>query len=193
MNKQQPAILPEDAAPAAGRSCRQCELSRQGGRVIWGEGNPEAPLFVVLDNPGAREDKAGRPFLCGTRETLQAAAFEAGIKPGSLYISYILKCRPRRAYDKERARATCINFLWGQLAAVKPEIIMCLGNVACQSFFADPAAEVKQLRGRVHPVRGYSVITSYHPLAVRRRPVLHKYFLQDWRLAAEQLKQPGQG
>lgn len=182
-----PAIMPEDKAPDPGFSCEQCELAGHGGRIIWGEGNPEAPLFVILDNPGARENKEGVPYLCGTRETLQTAAYEAGFKPDSIYISYILKCRPRRAYDKEKVRTICLEYLWGQLAAVNPNLVMCLGNVVCRTFFGDPETEVKKIRGKAHRIRGYDVVTSYHPLAVRRRPVLYKYFLQDWKLAASLL------
>ena len=188
MKKPLPGILPEEAAPAAVQRCRQCELSRHGTRVIWGEGNNAAPLFVILDNPGAREDKNGVPFLCGTRETMQAAAYEAGIMPGSMYISYILKCRPRKSYDKTRSRAICISHLWKQLENASPQIIICLGDVVCQSFFENPEMSVKQLRGRMHKVKNYDVVCSYHPLAVRRRPALYQYFLQDWRLAASRLK-----
>ncbi len=183
-----PAILPEDEIPAACRSCKQCEVGSHGTRVVWGEGNPAAPLFVILDNPGAREDREGVPFLCGTRETMQKAVYEAGIEPGTMYISYLLKCRPRKAYDKIKARATCIKFLWGQLETVNPKVVMCLGDVVCQAFFGYADAAVKKLRGKVHTVRDYRVITSYHPLAVRRRPVLYQYFLEDWRLAADQMK-----
>lgn len=188
MDTPQPAIMPEDTVPAAHETCRQCELSGHGTRVIWGEGNPAAPLFVVLDNPGAREDQDGTPFLCGTRETLQRTAFAAGIKPGAMYVSYVLKCRPRKAYDRETARSVCIDYLWGQLEVVRPALVMCLGNVVCRAFFGDPEAEVKCLRGRVHSVRGYQTAISYHPLAVRRRPALYKYALEDWRLAAGELK-----
>lgn len=191
MGKSTPAILPEEKVPEGEPPCQRCELSGHGSRFIWGEGNPAAPLFVVLDNPGAREDKAGAPFLCGTRETMQEAAYEVGFGPDSLYVSYLLKCRPRRAYDKEKARATCIPFLWGQLEAVGPDLVMGLGNVVCRSLFGDDEAAVKELRGRVHRVGDYRVITSYHPLAVRRRPVLYKYFLQDWALAAAELGQIG--
>lgn len=190
MNKHLPAILPEDPAPSDNINCAQCGLAGHGSRVIWGEGNPAAPLFVVLDNPGAREDKEGVPYLCSTRETLQRAAYETGLGPDSLYISYILKCRPRKAYDKEVARGICIRYLWKQLEAAEPRLVICLGNVVCHSFFEDPEAAVKTLRGRVHQVKGYRVITAYHPLAVRRRPVLYRYFLQDWQLAAEQLREP---
>lgn len=181
-----PTILPEDATPVDSQSCRLCELSTHGGRLIWGEGNNSAPVFVILDNPGAREDKDGRPFLCGTRETLLLTAKEAGLDLDSLYVTYILKCRPRRAYNKPLARSSCVRYLWGQLNSVKPDIIVCLGDVACQSFFENPDARVKFLRGEVHNIKNYNTIVSYHPLAVRRRPVLRKYFLQDWKLAVSQ-------
>lgn len=184
MDTRRPTILPEDVSL---ESCHQCELHKHGSRVIWGEGNPSAPVFVILDNPGAREDKRGTPFLCGTRETLQRGAYEAGLQPESLYVTYILKCRPRRAYDKPTARSVCIKYLWEQLESMNPDIIMCLGNVACQSFFQDPTVEVKNIRGKVHLVRDYKTVSSYHPLAVRRRPVLYNIFLQDWQLVADQL------
>ncbi|HZJ84019.1 MAG TPA: uracil-DNA glycosylase [Syntrophomonadaceae bacterium] len=187
MTTYQPFIMPEDITPASNQSCQLCELHNHRTRVIWGEGNTSAPLFVVLDNPGAREDRNGKPFLCGTRETMQAAAYEAGITPDSLYISYILKCRPQKAYDKKTARATCIKFLWEQLQAIEPTVVVCLGDVVCQTFFNNPDVSVKELRGKVYSVRNYQVITSYHPLAIRRRPVLYKFFLQDWHLAASLL------
>ncbi len=187
MTTYQPFIMPEDMTAACNQSCQLCELHNHRTRIIWGEGNPCAPLFVVLDNPGARENKNGEPFLCGTRETMQIAAYEAGIAPDAIYISYILKCRPKRAYDKEKARTTCIKFLWEQLRNINPTLVMCLGDVACQSFFNNPDTSVKELRGKVHSIRDYQVLASYHPLAVRRRPVLHKYFSQDWHLAASLL------
>lgn len=180
-----PVVLPEHIPPDHSRSCNLCELSTHGTRLIWGEGNPGAPVFVILDNPGAREDKSGRPFLCGTRETLQKAAYEIGFRREQLYITYILKCRPRRAYDKPVARITCIEYLWTQLESANPTVVFCLGNVACQALFENPNVQVKHLRGVPHHVKGFNVVTSYHPLAVRRRPALYKYFLADWKLVAQ--------
>ncbi|MEK5389445.1 uracil-DNA glycosylase family protein [Margalitia sp. FSL K6-0131] len=47
--------------------------------MIWGEGNPNGDIYVILDNPGAREDREGNPFVCGTRQTLQQAIEETNI------------------------------------------------------------------------------------------------------------------
>jgi DNA polymerase len=52
--------------------------------MVWGEGNPEAPIIVLLDNPGSRENRENKPFVCGTRQTLQQAAYQAGLKADDL-------------------------------------------------------------------------------------------------------------
>ena len=180
-------IWPEHAAPASVLSCSQCELCSQRTRVIWGEGNPNAPVIVILDNPGAREDKDGVPYVCPTRQSLQAAASRAGIGPRDLYITYLLKCRPVRKYDKPAARSACFGYLTQQLEAQRPLAAFCLGNTAVRGFFGDPEAEVKNLRGTWHEVRGLQTLVSYHPLAVRRRPNLVRQYDEDWLRLAEHL------
>lgn len=158
MSHERPSILPEDFPPPDAFSCHRCSLSQQRTRVIWGEGNPKAPVFVVVDNPGAREDPDGRPFLCGTRETLQKAAFEAGLAGDDLYLTYVLKCRPRRSYDKPLCRNRCLGYLWGQLEQVKPIVLVVLGNIAVQSLRGDPETEVKSSGDR------YKRSTTTEPL-----------------------------
>ncbi|WP_284643610.1 uracil-DNA glycosylase [Paenibacillus silviterrae] len=182
-----PRVWREEPAPEHAVNCMACELAGQRSRVIWGEGNPKAPILVLLDNPGDREDREGNAFVCGTRQALQQAAYETGLSEEDLYVTYLLKCRPKRAYDKELARSACSGHLTAQLALQRPKLLFCLGNVVVQSFFGNPEAEVKNLRGRVHQVEGWAVVVSYHPLAVRRRPNLLRLFLEDWRLLAETL------
>lgn len=184
-----PVILKEEAPPAHASQCDRCELSKQRKRVIWGEGNPQAPIFILLDNPGAREDKEGHPFVCGTRETLQLGMMEVGLDIDLVYVSYLLKCRPIHAYNKPLARTACSGHLQFQLAEKKPSILLGLGNVVAQSLFPDdPDVDVKSYRSRWHTAHGIPVALSYHPLAVRRRPVLMKYFVEDLRLVAEKAK-----
>ena len=141
--------------------------------------------MIILDNPGAREDREGESFLCGTRQTLQEVANDAGLKTDDLYVTFILKRKPVRAYEKELTRQICMKHLDQQLTEKKPILLLCLGNVAVQSFFQNPEAEVKLLRGSWHDVRGIQTAVAYHPLAVRRRPNLRSLFLEDLKLVAE--------
>ncbi|KRF10716.1 uracil-DNA glycosylase [Paenibacillus sp. Soil787] len=182
-------ILEEEIAPSHAIACQQCELSKQRQRVIWGEGNPEAPIFIIMDNPGAREDKEGQAFVCGTRETLQMGMREAGLDLGLVYVSYLLKCRPIRAYNKPAAREACSSHLELQLKEKKPRLLFGLGNVVVESMFPDVGADVKSYRGSWHTFQGLPAAFSYHPLAVRRRPVLMKYFVQDLQLVAQRIKE----
>ena len=177
--------LPELPVPAGIEACSLCQLSCQRSRVVWAEGNPLAPVMVVLDNPGAREDREGNPFVCGTRQTLRTCAQEALLYPEDLYVTWVLKCRPVRAYDKEAARAACLPYLGQQVAEGAARVVVLMGNVALQAVLGNPTIEVKALRGQVMTYADRPVVCSYHPLAARRRPNLLPYLVADLRLAAQ--------
>ncbi|MGG1519073.1 uracil-DNA glycosylase [Paenibacillus oryzisoli] len=187
-------ILPEEQAPAGVEHCEKCELSKQRTRVIWGEGNPQASLMLILDNPGAREDRQGNPFLCGTRETLQRGLREAGIDTNEVYVSYLLKCRPVRAYNKPEARAACSSHLHLQLLTKRPLVLFGFGNVVAEAVFPGmESASVKELRGGWQEFQGIPIGFTYHPLAVRRRPNLQRFFVEDLQALKEKWKKIQQG
>lgn len=185
------SILPEDPVPEIEANCTRCELCNHSRRIVWGEGNVDAPITILLDNPGLRENKEGAPFLCGTRQTMQSLALKAGLKLEHLYITYVVKCRPVRSYNKEQARAICLAHFRRQVEMHKPEVIFCLGNVSIQALFSDAFTEVKGMHGRWHNWDGYPLAVSYHPLAVRRRPNLMSIALQDWVMVAKRIQQGG--
>ncbi len=137
-------------------------------------------LVMILDNPGARDDQQGNSFLCGTRETLQLGMREAGIDTNGVYVTYLLKCRPRRAYNKPEARAACLSHLQMQLLQKQPLILFGFGNVVAEALFPDMEnVSVKELRGSWHEFQSTPISFSYHPLAVRRRPNLLRFFIED--------------
>ncbi|WP_231686843.1 uracil-DNA glycosylase family protein [Bacillus sp. JCM 19034] len=108
-------LWPEEPTPLEQINCCECGLNKHGSRMIWGEGNPEAPIVVLLDNPVAREDREGSPIVCGTRQTLQNVIHQVGLDVTNLYVTYVLKRRPVRAYDKPTVRKSCIRHLYFQL------------------------------------------------------------------------------
>ena len=182
-------VWPEESTPEEVKDCQECGLYTHGTRMVWGEGCPNAPIMIILDNPGARENRDGNPFVCGTRETLQETIHDVGLKMDDVYVTFILKRKPVRAYEKEQTRRTCMIHLKGQLAEKKPKLIVCLGNVAVQSFFKNEEVDVKTLRGNWHNVEGYETAVAYHPLAIRRRPNLRSLFLEDWKFVANRYHQ----
>lgn len=187
-----PEIWLEEFPTSNAVNCNRCELHKQRTRVIWGEGNPNAPILALLDNSGARENKQGEPFVCATRVMLQKVIQEAGLCKNDVYATYLLKCRPIRAYDKPAAREACSGWLSEQIQEKKPKIVVLLGLVVAGFVLSLPEAEMSELRGRYHYVfKGIPAIVTYHPLAVHRRPNLFRSFLSDWQLAAQSLQQKG--
>ncbi len=180
-----PAPWPEDQLPAEALEYKRCEVCTDSSKIIWGEGNPRAPILIILDNPGAREDKDGNEFVCGTRQTLQKVLHAVHLNFDEIYLTYLLKCRPLRKYDKEAARAFSKPFLVQQVKKINPQFLVGLGDVVTQSVFDDPTARVRQLRGNWHLIMGKPAIVSYHPLAVRRRPNLWPNFSKDWQILAQ--------
>ncbi len=179
-----PEVWQEESLPLEAAGYEQCEVCTEKSRIIWGEGNPKAPIVIILDNPGARENKQGKGYVCWTRQTLQKAICEANLKADDIYITYLLKCRPLRKYDKERARQFSMPYLVRQIETIRPRFIVCLGDVVVRAMFGDGEAHVKDLRGSWHTVMGCPAIVSYHPLAVRRRPNLAIYFARDFEMLA---------
>ncbi len=183
-----PMIWPEDELPEDATSYKKCELCGPKSRIIWGEGTPKAPIFIILDNPGAREDKDGIEYVCGTRQTLQAALHDVNLGVKDVYLTFLLKCRPLHRYDKENARAFSKPFLIRQIESAQPKFIVCLGDTIVKTMFENDNANVRDLRGAWHLLFGHPCIVSYHPLAVRRRPNLMRQFLEDWSTLAQRMQ-----
>lgn len=181
------AIWPEVAAPADAAAALREDAAHHRSRVVWGEGAADAPLVIVLDNPGAREDKAGEPYVCGTRQTLQRGLTDAGIALDRVFVTYVLKYRPTRKYDKPQARNRCMPYIRMQLSEIRPRLILCLGNIALRALLEDESLEVRAMRGSWHRLGELPLRASYHPLAVRRRPNLYGIFLEDCRAVADRL------
>lgn len=154
--------------------------------VVWAEGDPHATTVIVLDNPGARV-RHGQAWVCPTRETLRAAAKEAGL--GAMYVTWLVKFRPRRAYDKPRVRALGREEVLREIEKVSPRVIVALGDVALSTLLRAPNAHVRDLRGQPRSFEERPFIAGYHPLAARRRPNLYPLLVEDLKRAAAVIRQ----
>ena len=179
----QMCLWPEVPRPSHIIPCDECELKAHSPRLVWGEGSPLARAWILLDNPGSREDPDNSiPWVCGTRQTLYAEVAQAGFDAHDLYLTYVLRRRPRRAYAKEAERHQCLQNLLRDIAKHPPRALLCLGDTALKAFLGEPKASVRETRQSWQIHGGIWVTASYHPLATRRRPALLPLLAQDLRL-----------
>lgn len=189
--KVMPSVMeswPELTVPATVEI--DCETFGLGGhgRLVWAEGNESALVMLLLDNPGARETPEGEPFVCGTRQTLRTAATEAGMDTDDLYVTFLVKCRPRRAYDREKARSAGLKYVRLQIRTRQLKVIVLFGDVVTSVLTGDDSASVRALRNTPVTVDGIPTVVTYHPLAARRRPNLYPLLVDDLTRAASLLK-----
>jgi uracil-DNA glycosylase family protein len=169
-----PASLQEIAKAA--KDCKACDLWKRGTQTVFGEGRPTAKVMLVGEQPGNQEDLEGKPFVGPAGKLLDAALEEAGIDRMKVYVTNAVKHfkwepRGKRRIHKKPNMAeitACRPWLDAEMAAVHPEVILCLGATAAQALLGRDF-RVTQHRGEflkspLAPV----IMATVHPSSILR-------------------------
>jgi DNA polymerase len=202
-NGASPAVarrqLAETRAEAAG--CRNCELWERATQTVFGEGPVPAPLMLVGEQPGDKEDIEGRPFVGPAGRILAEALGAAGIDREAAFVTNVVKhfrWRPspngkRRLHEKPtRGNVTaCLPWVQRELELVQPEVLVALGATAVDGLLGKG---VSVMRDRGRPVQSElapTVLVTIHPSAVLRarddRDAMYDGLVSDLRVAAKAL------
>lgn len=145
--------------------CKACELSKTRTSVVFSDGNPDAPIMLIGEAPGADEDMSGTPFVGRAGQLLNIFLAEAGFdRQKDFYICNTIKCRPpqNRIPANEEKRA-CQAYLAGQISIVKPKIILLCGATAAQSFI-EQDFKISQIRGKwLNLFEDIETMVIFHP------------------------------
>jgi uracil-DNA glycosylase family 4 len=170
-------------------TCTRCRLCEGRTNTVPGEGNPAAAVMFVGEGPGEQEDLSGRPFVGRAGQLLRKMIREElGVDPSEVFIANIVKCRPpqNRAPAPDEA-AACLPFLRRQFAAVRPRILVTLGNPATQSLLQTTTG-ITKMRGRPVVRGGLTFFPTYHPSYLLRNPPAEPDGRADFRAVRELLK-----
>jgi len=152
------------------KGCERCKLSTGRKNIVFGAGNPKAELMFVGEAPGADEDEQGLPFVGRAGQLLTKIIEAIGINRKDVFICNILKCRPPGNRNPETDEiAACEQFLFRQIAAVKPRIICALGAFGAQTLLKT-AEPIGRLRGKLLDYRGVKLMATFHPAYLLRNP-----------------------
>jgi len=166
--------------------CHLCELSKSRSHVVFGEGNAQADILFVGEAPGASEDSSGKPFVGRSGELLTKMIENVlNIPRSDVYISNIVKCRPRDNAEPSPTEAhTCQPYLLKQIELIQPKIIVTLGATAYHYLSGDDTA-IAKIRGSIHKQHGYTLIPTYHPSYLLRNPSAKKDVFEDLKRVKE--------
>jgi DNA polymerase len=159
------------------RSCQDCPLWANATQTVFGAGDEHARVMLVGEQPGDEEDRKGLPFIGPAGRLLDRALEEAGVPREHLYVTNAVKhfkwqaTRGKRRLHKTPAQRevdACHQWLEGEIAAIQPRVIVCLGATAARSLFG-AQFRVTQMRGRfVDTPHAPFAFATLHPSALLR-------------------------
>jgi uracil-DNA glycosylase len=160
----------------AAADCRGCDLYKDATQTVFGEGPEDARIVMVGEQPGDREDIAGRPFVGPAGVLLDRAIEEAGLARDDIYFTNVVKHfkhvmrgkrRIHKKPDPEEIRA-CAPWLEAELARIEPEVLVLLGATAAQAILGR-TFRVTQHRGEFLDSPLAPLVTAtVHPSSILR-------------------------
>lgn len=187
--------------PWVNPSCTSCGLHETAENVcIRPRGSVRAPIFLVGEAPGKNENQQGKAFVGRAGDMLLDLLAAAHYEDGQFRLTNVVRCIPwegepgwngkvRRPSPAELA--ACQQYINSEIVLLKPEVIVALGNSACEAILGKKS--VGAIRGRKH-LRTFEwngrehtceVIPTYHPasLLYRDDPTRRGQVVTDLRMA----------
>jgi uracil-DNA glycosylase family protein len=152
-------------------NCTRCPLYKSATQVVPGEGPRRARFMLIGEQPGDKEDLAGKPFVGPAGRVLDRALAQAGIPRDAVFLTNAVKHfkhdmrGKRRLHKRPNASEVerCRWWLERERAIVKPVVLIALGATAARSLL-QRAVTIGALRGRPHVLDdGTVAFVTIHP------------------------------
>jgi DNA polymerase len=166
-------ILREEAS-----HCRACHLWKHATQTVFGEGPQDAQIMLVGEQPGDKEDLAGKPFVGPAGLMLDRALEEAGIDRKKVYVTNAVKhfkfarrgkIRLHQKPNTSEIKA-CRQWYERELATINPALVVAMGASAAQCVFGK-ITPINKNRGRpIDLGDGIRALVTVHPSYLLRLP-----------------------
>jgi DNA polymerase len=184
----------------AAAGCRACPLWRGGTQTVFGAGAARAPVMLIGEQPGDREDREGLPFVGPAGRLLDRALDEAGIESRRTYRTNVVKHFKWKPKGKRRIHQTpskleveaCRPWLDAELERVRPDVVAILGATAAKSLLGSGFRVTKQHGELIEVEFAPVAVATFHPSAILRaddedRERAFAELVTDLRVASEAL------
>jgi uracil-DNA glycosylase family protein len=198
-------FLPDErtlkALRRAAADCRGCHLWRPATQTVFGEGREQARVMLVGEQPGDKEDLAGRPFVGPAGRELDKGLEAAGIRRDEAYVTNVVKHFKFEERGGRRIHQTpkrfeieaCNPWLEEELRAVDPQALVLLGATAAKALLGSSFRLTRHRGELLDSELAPIVAATIHPSAILRqrgeegRAAARESFAEDLRVVAQAL------
>ena len=159
--------------------------------------------MLIGEAPGEQEALQGKPFVGKAGKNLEGFLEVLGLRRGEIYVTNTVKLRPTkisaagRRVNRPPTREEKELFrpwLMKEIALVRPDALVTLGNVALQSFIRDTVGHLhgQWTRAVVSPPEKEAftlpLFPLYHPASIIYNPYLQEDYGRDLQALRESLR-----
>jgi len=179
--------------------CRRCPLYRDATQAVPGQGPSHARFMLVGEQPGDKEDLAGRPFVGPAGRVLDAALKAAGIDREQTFVTNAVKHFKHEMRGKRRLHKRPDNYeierckIWldRERELVKPATVIALGVTAARSLTGKTVTISKMRKMPIEMADGAKLVITVHPSSLLRiedeadKRAAYQAFVADLKAAAQ--------
>ena len=159
-------------------NCYLCELSKSRKNVLFGEGDLNASLMIIADEPTSTEDELKSFYVGKTGEQLSKMIENVlPLKKEDVYITNLVKCKSSNGMDASHYKS-CSTYLHKQIELINPKLIVTLGEKVYQ-YLSNDMSSFNKVRGQVMNFRDYKVVPTHSVSYLLRNPSSKKEAYYD--------------
>lgn len=169
-------------------------LRNSATQLVFGEGNPDSPVYFLGEAPGYWEDQKGRPFVGVAGKLLDELIVSIGLRREDVYISNIVRFRPPENRDPLDVEIAAFQpYVDREIEIINPKIVVTLGRFSMNKFL--PGARISKVHGQVKKItwngKSITIIPMYHPAAALRAEGVMRQLREDFKVIKGILDAPG--
>lgn len=151
-----------------------CDLKKGARNLVFADGAPAARVMIIGEAPGRDEDQQGKPFVGAAGQMLDRMFAAIGLSrtddgANAIYITNVLPWRPPQNRDPRPDEIAMMQpFLERHVALADPDLIVLMGNSACQAVLGKRG--ITRLRGQWATAYGRPALPMLHPAYLLRMP-----------------------
>ncbi len=155
---------------------------------IFGTGKTDASVVVVGESPGLPDADSEKPFMGPVGQLLEKILKAIGLEREECYLTNVVKIISQGDEITPDILKFFIPYLHREMLAIKPKIIVSLGNTPTKALLNTKKA-ISQIRGEFYDYQGIKLMPTFNPAFILRDPSKKREVWEDMKLVREFLSE----